>query len=216
MEHISNLFHWLIGMLRDPGPVIAWGGYPALALIVFLETGAMVFFLPGDSLLFTAGIYASRPEIALDILWLNVLLIPCAIIGDATSYWIGKKTGPLIFNRPRSRLFRPEHVEAAHRFYEKHGGKAIILARFMPFVRTFVPVVAGVARMPYLRFASFNMIGGAAWVLSMTLLGYFMGNMFPGIAKRIEIVIIVIVLLSISPGIVAWWRARRAARRGNP
>lgn len=187
-----------------------WGGYPVLALIVYLETGAMVFFLPGDSLLVTAGFYAAGGK--LSIVLLNLLLIPCAIIGDATSYWIGKKTGPIIFNRPRSRVFRPEYLDAARRFYLRHGGKAIILARFMPLVRTFVPVVAGVVRMPYLRFASYNVIGGAAWVLSMTLLGYFLGTAFPGLVKRIEIVIVAIVLLSVSPGLVAWWRERRRAR----
>jgi membrane-associated protein len=207
-----DLFHWLIGILRDPGIAIAWGGYPALALIVFLETGAMVFFLPGDSLLVVAGFYAAGGK--LSILALNLLLIPCAILGDATSYWIGKKMGPKIFNKPRSRFFRPEHVKAAHDFYERHGGKAIILARFMPLVRTFVPVVAGVGMMPYRRFAMFNVVGGAAWVLSMTLIGYFLGNVFPGLVKRIELVIIVVVLLSISPGIIEWWKARRRRKAG--
>src|SRR5215203_3593066 len=130
MQWLINLFYTLINLLRDPGPFIAWGGYPLLALIVFLETGAMVFFLPGDSLLVVAGAYAYKGD--LNILLLNLILIPCAILGDATSYWMGYKAGPKIFNKPRSRFFRPEHVEAAHRFYEKHGGKAIIIARFMP------------------------------------------------------------------------------------
>jgi membrane-associated protein len=206
---VIDLFWKLIELIRDPGVAIAWGGYAALALIVFLETGAMVFFLPGDSLLVTAGFYAAKTPPVLDIVWLNALLIPCAILGDATSYWIGAKTGPHIFNKPRSRFFRPEHVQAAHAFYEKHGGKAIILARFMPLVRTFVPVIAGVGKMPYRRFATFNVIGAAAWVLSMTLIGYFLGNAFPGLAKRMELVIIIVVLLSISPGIIEWMKARR-------
>src|SRR5687768_13526679 len=119
-----ELFWKLIHFIRDPA-YLAEAGYPVLALIIFLETGAMVFFLPGDSLLVTAGVYASAGKLSL--LWLNVLLIPCAILGDAVSYWIGKTTGPHIFNKPRSRFFRPEHVRAAHAFYEKHGGKAIIL-----------------------------------------------------------------------------------------
>jgi membrane-associated protein len=207
-----DLFHKLIDLLRDPGIAIAWGGYPALALIVFLETGAMVFFLPGDSLLVVAGFYAAGGK--LSILLLNLILIPCAILGDATSYWIGRKAGPKIFNKPRSRLFRPEHVKAAHDFYEKHGGKAIIIARFMPLVRTFVPVVAGVAQMPYRRFAAYNVIGGAAWVMSMTLIGYFLGNAFPGLVKRIELVIVAVVLLSITPGIIEWWKARRRRKTG--
>src|SRR5262249_38572732 len=135
------------------------------------------------------------------------------ILGDATSYVIGAKTGPRLFNKPRSRLFRPEHIDAAHRFYERHGGKAIIIARFIPIVRTFVPVVAGVGKMPYRRFASFNVIGGAAWVLSMTLLGFFLGTAFPGLVKNIEIVIVAVVALSITPGIIEWVRARRRARQ---
>jgi membrane-associated protein len=202
-----DLFHKLIALIRDPGVAIAYGGYGALALIVFLETGAMVFFLPGDSLLVTAGVYAAKGT--LDIFLLNIILIPCAIIGDATSYWIGAKSGPKIFNKPRSRLFRPEHVQAAHRFYEKHGGKAIIIARFMPLVRTFVPVIAGVAQMPYRRFATFNIIGGAGWVLSMTLLGYTVGTAFPAVTQHMEKVIVIVVFLSILPGLIEWWKVRR-------
>ena len=206
-QKLIGLFHTLIQLIRDPGVAIAYGGYGALALIIFLETGAMVFFLPGDSLLVTAGVYASKG--VLNILWLNLLLIPCAVLGDATSYWIGAKTGPKIFNKPRSRFFRPEHVKAAHAFYEKHGGKAIIIARFMPLVRTFVPVIAGVGQMPYRRFAMFNVIGAASWVLSMTLIGYFLGTAFPEVTKRMELVIIIVVLLSITPSIIEWLRARR-------
>ena len=203
----------LLEIIRNPGEAIRLGGYVALAIIVYLETGAMVFFLPGDSLLVTAGFYAAAGT--LNILYLNLLLIPCAILGDATSYWIGRKSGPHIFNKPQSRWFRPAHVQAAHRFYEKHGGKAIIIARFMPLVRTFVPVVAGVAGMPYRRFALYNVIGGAAWVLSMTCIGYFLGTAFPGLVKRIELVIIVVVLLSITPGLIEWFKARRRARRAD-
>jgi len=205
---------WIIDLLRNPGEIIAWGGYPALGAIVFLETGAMVFFLPGDSLLVMAGLYAAKGD--LNIWLLNVLLIPLAIAGDATSYWIGTRTGPHLFNRPRSRLFRPEHVQAAHRFYERHGGKAIILARFMPLVRTFVPVVAGIGGMGYRRFAAFNVIGGTAWVASMTLIGFLLGSHFPVLVQHIEKVIVVVVLLSILPGLVEWLRARRraAAPRG--
>lgn len=204
---MMDLFHKLIGLIRDPGVAIAYGGYGALALIIFLETGAMVFFLPGDSLLVTAGVYAAKGD--LNIVLLNVILIPCAILGDATSYWIGVKTGPKIFNKPRSRLFRPEHVQAAHRFYDKHGGKAIIIARFMPLVRTFVPVIAGVAGMPYRRFATYNVVGGTAWVFSMTVLGYFVGTAFPAVTKHMEKVIVVVVFLSILPGIIEYIKAKR-------
>jgi membrane-associated protein len=205
---------WIVDLLRNPGELIAWGGYPALAAIVFLETGAMVFFLPGDSLLVMAGLYAAKGD--LDILALNALLIPLAVAGDATSYWIGTRTGPHLFTRPRSRLFRPEHVKAAHEFYERHGGKAIIIARFMPLVRTFVPVVAGIGGMSYRRFALFNVVGASAWVASMTLIGFVMGSQFPLLVQHIEKVIVGVVLLSILPGIVEWVRARRraAARSG--
>jgi len=208
-----RLLEWIVGLIRDPGALITWGGYPALAAIVFLETGAMVFFLPGDSLLVMAGLYAAKGD--LDIWFLNFLLIPMAIAGDATSYWIGSRTRPHIFNRPRSRFFRPEHVRAAHEFYERHGGKAIILARFMPLVRTFVPVVAGVAGMGYRRFAAFNVIGGTAWVASMTLTGYVLGTRFPMLVRHIEKVIVVVVVLSILPGVIEWARARRRRARAT-
>jgi membrane-associated protein len=205
-----NLFERLIQLIRDPGPQIASLGYVGMMVIVFLETGAMIFFLPGDSLLVVAGIYAAKGDLSL--LLLNLLLIPCAIVGDATSYWIGAKAGPHLFNRPRSRFFRPEHVRSAHAFYEHHGGKAIVLARFVPIVRTFVPVVAGIARMTYRRFAVFNALGGIGWVLSMTLLGYTLGSHVPDIGKHVEKVIAVVIFASFVPMIVGWWRAKRAAR----
>jgi membrane-associated protein len=202
-----DLLHQLIGLLRDPGPIITWGGYPVLALIIFLETGAMVAFLPGDSLLFVAGLYAAKGD--LNIAVLNGLLATMAILGDATSYTIGAKVGPRIFNRPRSRLFKPEHIRAAHAFYERHGGKAIVIARFVPLVRTFVPVIAGVAGMSYRRFAVFNITGGVSWVASMTLGGYFLGSIFPELGRHVEKVIIVIVALSVLPMVIEYVKARR-------
>jgi membrane-associated protein len=209
VDSIVAAFHWFVDLIRDPGK-LALAGYPTLALIIFLETGALVFFLPGDSLLVMAGLYAAQGH--LDIVLLNAILIPMAVIGDATSYFIGARMGPHIFNRPRSRIFRPEHVRAAHEFYEKHGGKAIILARFMPIVRTFVPVIAGVAGMTYRRFATYNVVGGVLWVFSMTITGYVLGTQFPILVRHIEKVIVVVVFLSILPGIVEWWKARRRAR----
>jgi membrane-associated protein len=202
-----QLIHDLIALLRDPGPIIQWGGYPVLALIIFLETGALVAFLPGDSLLFVAGLYAAKGD--LNIVILNVLLSAMAILGDATSYTIGSKVGPRIFTRPRSRLFKPEHVKAAHAFYEKHGGKAIVIARFVPLVRTFVPVVAGVAGMRYRDFALFNIAGGIGWVASMTLGGYFLGSIFPDLGRHVEKVIIVIVALSVLPMVIEYIKAKR-------
>lgn len=205
MDLILGFFSWIFALLRDPGPVIEQGGLPALALIIFLETGALVFFLPGDSLLVVAGLYASDGVV--DIWALNLVLPICAIVGDAVSYAIGQRTGPAIFSRPKSLLFNPDHVIAARDFYEKHGGKAIIIARFMPVVRTFVPVVAGIAGMPYRNFALYNVIGGFAWVLSMTLMGYFLGD-FEFVRRHLEKVIILVVVISVMPAVVGWFRSR--------
>ena len=190
----------------DPTHLIQMFGYPGLTLIVFLETGAMIFFLPGDSLLFMAGLFAGNGDLNILSLWL--LLVPAAIIGDATSYLIGSRVGPALFNKPESRLFKPAHMKAAHDFYEKHGGKAIIMARFMPIVRTFVPVVAGIGKMPYRRFAAFNAAGGLLWVMSMTVMGYFLGQI-ELVKKHIELIVIGIIFISILPGIIAWLRARK-------
>jgi membrane-associated protein len=211
-----EIIRWFIELIRDPGELIRWGGYPALAAIIFLETGALVFFLPGDSLLVMAGVYAAKGDLSI---WaLNLLLIPLAILGDATSYTIGARSGPHLFRRPRSRFFQPEHLHAAHAFYEKHGGKAIILARFMPLVRTFVPVVAGVAQMSYRRFAMYNVVGASAWVISMTLIGFGLGSSVPHLDRHIEKVIVVVVFLSLVPGFVEYWRVRRrkALAAANP
>ncbi len=209
MEWLKELFH----KLTDVDTMVAVGGLSAVTAIVFAETGLMIgFFLPGDSLLVTAGVVAASGR--LSFLWLNVLGIAAAIIGDTVGYWIGRKAGPALFNRPRSRLFNPAHLRRAHDFYEKHGGKTIILARFMPIIRTFAPVVAGMGRMEYYRFVSFNVFGGIGWVLSMTLIGYYLGH-FPWVKKNLEIVIVIVIFLSILPGIIAagreWLKKRRAA-----
>jgi membrane-associated protein len=208
----ARLVHWFLDLLRNPGPFVAAAGYPGVALIIFIETGLLFPILPGDSLLVVAGIYAARGLFHVGLL--AALLIPAAIAGDAVSYTVGKRAGPRIFNRPRSRFFRPEHVDKAHAFYERWGGTAIILARFMPIVRTYVPVIAGIARMPYRRFFVYNAVGAAAWVLSMTLCGYYLGELsarhgFP-LDRHIEKVILVVVLLSVSPAFIAWFRSRRA------
>ncbi len=208
METLRHLKEYI-----DPTYLIQTFGYPGLTLIVFLETGALVFFLPGDSLLFMAGLFAG--EGTLDIFMLQALLIPAAIIGDALSYFIGSRMGPALFNRPDSKLLKPEYLKAAQDFYEKHGGKAIILARFMPIVRTFVPVVAGAARMPYSRFLTFNVVGGVSWVVSMTVAGYFLGQ-FDFVKKRIELIVIGIIFLSILPGIIAWAQARFGSKAVKP
>ncbi|MDQ2980484.1 MAG: VTT domain-containing protein, partial [Acidobacteriota bacterium] len=141
-------------------------------------------------------------------LWLLMgVLVVAAIVGDTVGYWIGKKAGPALFRRPKSLLFNPKHLQRAHNFYEKYGGQTIILARFMPVVRTFAPVVAGMGGMEYRRFVSFNVIGGFLWVVSMTLIGYFLGH-FAWVRKNIELVILVVVFLSILPGIIAFVREK--------
>ena len=210
MEYFKQLFH----QLMDVETLVRVGGLTAMTIIVFAETGLMVgFFLPGDSLLVTAGVFAARGNLSI---WaLNGLLIAAAIVGDTVGYWIGRRAGEALFTRPKSMLFNPEHLRRAHDFYEKHGGKTIILARFMPIVRTFAPVVAGMAKMEYRRFVSFNVIGGVAWVLSMTLIGYFLGQ-FEWVRKNIELVILIVVFASILPGIIAFareWLKKRSRRR---
>jgi len=201
--------HWLkqlIHQITDVETLVRVGGLTAMTAIVFAETGLMVgFFLPGDSLLVTAGVFAAAGK--LDIVALNALLIVAAIVGDTVGYWIGRKAGPALFNRPRSRFFNPAHLRRAHDFYEKHGGKTIILARFMPIIRTFAPVVAGMGQMNYRRFVAFNVFGGMGWVLSMTLIGYYLGQ-FEWVRKNIELVIVIVVFLSILPGIIAFVREK--------
>ena len=209
MEYFKQLFH----SLTDVETLVRVGGLTAMTIIVFAETGLMIgFFLPGDSLLVTAGVFAARGNLSI---WaLNGLLIAAAIIGDTVGYWIGRRAGEALFTRPKSLFFRPQHLRRAHDFYEKHGGKTIILARFMPIVRTFAPVVAGMGKMEYRRFLSFNVIGGVAWVVSMTLIGYFLGQ-FAWVRKNIEIVIILVVFASILPGIIAFaleWLKKRGRR----
>jgi membrane-associated protein len=211
MEWFKQILH----QVTDVETLVRVGGLTAMTLIVFAETGLLIgFFLPGDSLLVTAGVFAGTGQLSL--LNLNLLLIAAAILGDTAGYWFGRKAGPALFNRPKSLLFNPEHLRRAHDFYEKHGGKTIVIARFMPIVRTFAPIVAGMGRMSYRRFLAFNVFGGALWVLSMTLIGYFLGQI-PGVKEHIEVVILVVVFLSILPGLIAfakeWLRARREAAR---
>lgn len=204
MEAIRNFFHFIM----DVRGLVQTGGYVALAIIVFAETGLMIgFFLPGDSLLVTAGLFAAKGD--LDIVFLNVLLMVCAITGDATGYYIGKKLGPALFRKEDSFLFKKKHLLATHEFYEKHGGKTIIIARFVPIIRTFAPVVAGMAGMSYRRFAAFNIVGGVGWVFSMTMVGYALIKIFPQAEKHIHIIIIVVVLVSFIPGVIEFLRARR-------
>lgn len=190
--------------------LIRLGGLAGLILVVFAETGLMIgFFLPGDSLLVTAGLFAARGD--LDIVWLNLTLMLAAIVGDAVGYWIGRRAGQALYSRPNSLLFRREHLLRTHAFYEIHGGKTIVIARFMPIVRTFAPVVAGAAEMTYRRFALYNVLGGVLWVSSMTLTGYFLGLTVPDVDKHLHLLVAGVILLSLLPGLVTWFRSRGQA-----
>jgi len=176
---------------------------------VFAESGLLVgLFLPGDSLLFTVGVVAGAGE--LNIVQICALFVVFSILGDQSGYLLGRRAGPRIFTRPDSLLFKQQYVKRTHEFYETHGGKTLIYAKFVPVVRTFAPFMAGVGRMRYTRFVSFNVIGGVGWVLSMTLAGYFLGSI-PIVRMNFEKVVIGIVFVSIAPMVVHYLRARRAA-----
>jgi membrane-associated protein len=180
----------------DVESIIHAGGVLIVALIVFAESGLLVgFFLPGDTLLFGAGLAASQGELSLPLLIIAV--VAAAVIGDNVGYSIGRRTGHRIFKKKDGIIFRHEYLEKSEKFYEKHGGKTIILARFVPIVRTFAPVVAGASKMTRQRFFAFNIVGGILWGAGMPLLGYFVGNRIPGLDKYIEIVILGVVALSL-------------------
>jgi len=191
--------------------LVRWGGYLILVAIVFTETGLLVgFFLPGDSLLITAGLVAAAG--GLDIWLLNALLIVAAIAGDSVGYAIGYRTGPRIFRKEESRWFSRRHLIRTREFYERHGGKTIVLARFIPIIRTFAPVVAGVGRMEYRRFLFYNVFGGLGWVVSLTWAGYLLGQTIPNIDRHIHLVVGVVILLSVLPIGIEWWKARSRAK----
>jgi membrane-associated protein len=206
LEFLTEFFH----RLRDLPALVQWAGYVGLTAIIFAETGLLVgFFLPGDSLLVTAGLLAADPAFGLNLWLLGAILTVAAIVGDTVGYNVGKATGPRIFTREDSLLFNKKHLLRAHAFYQQHGGKTIILARFMPIVRTFAPVVAGVGAMPYRSFVVYNIVGGVLWIWSMLLTGWILARTVPGVAKHVEKVILLVVFLSVLPGIIAWWRERR-------
>jgi membrane-associated protein len=206
MDFFGDLFQ----RLRDLPALVQWAGYVGLFAIIFTETGLFFgFFLPGDSLLVTAGLLISQ-GLPLDVWRMGALLTAAAILGDNTNYWIGRLSGPRIFAKEDSLFFRRKHLQRAAEFYERHGAKTVVLARFMPIVRTFAPLVAGAAAMNYRTFVTFSIIGGVTWIWSMLLLGYFLGSRFPGVSEHIEIVIILVILVSILPAILSWLKARRA------
>ncbi len=200
----------------DPQKLISKYGLIGIAIIVFAETGLLVgFFLPGDSLLFTAGILsAAAPTDPLRLdqpIWLIIgVIIAMAIIGDQVGFRIGAKAGPALFDKPKSRLFNPQHVERAQGFFDHHGPKAIVLARFVPIVRTFTPVIAGVGRMNAKVFTTYNVVGGFVWGGGITLAGYVLGQRFPQLGKRIELLSIVIIAISFLPIAYEFVKHRRA------
>jgi membrane-associated protein len=212
LQTVLDLLRGILSGAYTLDMLIQWGGYLMLVAIVFTETGLLVgLFLPGDSLLITAGLLAGAGT--LDIWWLNALVITAAIAGDSTGYAIGVRLGPRIFTRPKSLLFNPKHVERTQRFYEKYGPKTIVIARFVPIVRTFAPVLAGVGRMRYRRFLTYNVVGGIGWVASMTWAGYLLGQTVPNISKNIHVLVIVIIVLSCIPIAVEVYRERRKTFR---
>ncbi len=208
LESIRHLLHSLYspdGLEK----LIGSGGAPLVCIIVFIETGFFVgFFLPGDSLLITAGIFSYAGVIPLKWLLLPVML--CAIAGDQVGYWIGRSAGAALYRREDSFFFRRSHLQRAHDFYEKYGGRAVILARFVPVVRTFCPPVAGAAKMPYSRYLLYDFLGGVLWIGTMMLGGYSLAHLVPNIGQRIHYVILVVIFLSLLPAIISILRARRA------
>ncbi|HVX41993.1 MAG TPA: VTT domain-containing protein [Gemmatimonadaceae bacterium] len=207
-----------LNRLRDVRALISWGGYVGLTAIIFAETGLLIgFFLPGDSLLVTAGLLAGTSGL-FNVYWLGILLSVASILGNTSGYAIGRATGPRLFSRENSLLFNKKHLIRAHEFYERHGGATVIIARFMPIVRTFVPVVAGMAQMSYRRYTLYNVIGGLGWIWGMLFIGYFLGRYIPGVDRHIDSVIVLVILVSFLPGIIGWLKNRTrtsAASRGS-
>jgi len=222
MELLTQLIDLILHLDRYLVDLVTrFGGwtYAILFLIIFCETGLVLMpFLPGDSLLFAIGALTSTG--ALDVYWISILLIVAAILGDTVNYWIGYSIGPRIFTSDRSRWLNREHLERTHRFYEKYGGKTIILARFMPIIRTFAPFVAGIGRMSYGRFLLYNVVGGVVWIVLFVAAGFWFGNI-PIVKRNFTLVILAIIVLSVLPAVIEYWRARRgeavtaASRQGR-
>ncbi len=205
---------WLDPEYIINGFIERWGAWAlaGVCLIVIIETGLLFPFLPGDSLLFTAGLFIGTGALGVP-LWVACLaLFLAAFVGDQIGYLIGNKAGPKIFRRPDSRFFKQEYVDKTHAFFEKYGGRAIVLARFVPFVRTYIPVAAGVGNMPYSHFVKYNVIGAFLWGVCVTLLGYWLGG-FPLVRDNIEVALVLIVFVSLLPMIIEWIKHRIESRR---
>jgi membrane-associated protein len=201
-----------IRRLGDLTALAVWAGYIGMPIIIFAETGLLIgVFLPGDSLLVTAGFLASQGYF--NVWLLGAILNIAATAGNQTGYWIGRTAGPKVFAREDSRFFKKKYVDRAHDFYQRHGGKTIIIARFVPIVRTFAPVIAGVGKMRYRTFLFYDVVGGIAWIWSTLLIGYYLPRWIPGAKDHIEKVILGVIFISLLPGVWGWWIERRRALR---
>jgi membrane-associated protein len=206
-----ELFKHVLAQLYDVRGLIEWGGTLLVCVIVFVETGMFVgFFLPGDSLLVTAGVFAGAGHMKLASLLSLVTL--CSIAGDQLGYLIGWKAGENLYRREDSRFFKKRHLENAHEFYERFGGKTIIIARFVPIIRTFCPPVAGAAKMRYSRYLAYDVVGGFLWVWSMVLVGYTLGRTVPNVDRRIHYIIAGVIVVSLIPAAYHAWKARAARK----
>ncbi|HVB85785.1 MAG TPA: VTT domain-containing protein [Candidatus Dormibacteraeota bacterium] len=204
---VETIKHLLLQLYNVRG-LIEWGGTLMICGIIFAETGLFVgFFLPGDSLLVTAGVFAAAGH--LKLAWLLSTVVLCAIAGDQLGYWIGRKAGEGLYRREDSLIFKKRHLEEAHKFYERHGAKTVIIARFVPIIRTFCPPVAGAAKMTYQKYLAYDVVGGFLWVWGMTLLGYTLGRTVPNIDKRIQYVIGAVIVLSFMPAAYHAWKSHR-------
>lgn len=204
----------LLEQLYNVRGLIEWGGTLMVCVIVFIETGMFVgFFLPGDSLLVTAGVFAKAGHLKLALLLTLVTL--CAIAGDQLGYFIGRRAGQGLYRREDSRFFKRQHLERAHEFYDKYGGKAIVIARFVPIIRTFCPPVAGAAKMTYARYLSFDIAGGFLWVWSMVLVGYSIGSWDPHVDKHLHYIIAAVIVVSLTPAAFHAWKLRRASGKAS-
>ena len=218
MEYIRSLIDFILHIDRHLDTMIQTFGpwmYVILFLIIFAETGLVVTpFLPGDSLLFAVGALTARPD-GLNLTLILVLLPIAAILGDGVNYWVGQAVGPRVFRNKESRWLNPRHLERTHAFYEKYGGKTIIIARFMPIIRTFAPFVAGMGRMNYARFTAYNISGGLIWIFFFVIIGYFFGN-WPVVKRNFTLVILVIIVLSMMPPVIEYLRHRFKSKPARP
>jgi membrane-associated protein len=209
---------WALGAVTALGPEwmqpqyildkFGTAAFIAVLVIIFVECGLLMFFLPGDSLLFVTGLYISTGAISVPLGWACVLLSAAAILGNISGYWIGRTAGPALFHRPNSRLLKPEYVDQTHAFFEKYGPRAVILARFVPIVRTFITAMAGVGRMSFRTFVTYSAIGGILWAAGLTILGYYLGHI-EFVQKNIDVIAILIIGISLVPAVVEWTRARK-------